>query len=465
MECQMTGNLPGLKRALGLRALVLYGIVLTQPTAPMPCYGVVCDAAQGHVVTAILIGMLAMLFTAVSYGRMARIYPNAGSAYTYVGRELHPAAGYLTGWAMIFDYLLNPIICAIWCSKAAMTLDFMPQVPYAVWAVLFIGLFTTLNVRRIEASDRTNQWMAVVLGIVIVFFLASAVRYLSGMSGLAAPDFLRPFYDPQTFSFSRVSTGTSIAVLTYIGFDAVSTLSEEARNPRRDILLATVLTCLVVGILSAVQVYAAQMVHPENTFVDKDTAIPQIAGKIGGRALLLAVTMALLMATVGSGIGSQLAAGRLLYSMGRDGALPSRFFAAVAPRTRIPRNNILLVGAVALFGVFLISYEMGAQLLNFGAFIGFMGVNLSAFVRFYLRVDRKRPLNLVMPILGFLICLFLWLSLRTPAKIVGIIWLVIGLCFGAWQTRGFRQAMKDPTPEDESRQLGDHGGNRETEDH
>ena len=170
---------PGLNRVLGLKELVLYGIVLIQPTAPMPLYGVVCQQAKGHVVTTILIGMVAMLFTAISYGRMARAYPSAGSAYTYVGRELHPALGYLTGWAMIFDYILNPIICVIWCSKAAM--NFVPTVPFAAWAVFFAALFTLLNLRGIKASSRTNEWITAGLGVVIVLFFVAAVRTILRM--------------------------------------------------------------------------------------------------------------------------------------------------------------------------------------------------------------------------------------------------------------------------------------------
>jgi putrescine importer len=435
---------PRLKRALGLRALVLYGLVLTQPTAPMPCYGVVSNTARGHVVTAILCGMLAMLLTAISYGQMARVYPSAGSAYTYVGRELHPVAGYLTGWALIFDYVMNPIICSIWCSKAAMKLGLIPNLPYPVWAVAFVLLFTLLNIRGIEASARTNAAMALGLGVVIALFLAAAARFLWRAPDSGSTAWLRPFYDPETFSFSRFSTGTSIAVLTYIGFDAVSTLSEEARDPRRDILRATVLTCLVVGVLSAIEVYAAQLVWPGWRFADAETAIPQIAGKIGGAFLMATITVALLVATIGSGIGAQLAAGRLLYSMGRDGALPARFFASLAPTTRIPRNNILLVGAVSLVGVFVLDYDTGAELLNFGAFIGFLGVNLSALVRYAVRP--KRPARAVLPLLGFLICLYLWLSLRMSAKLVGLAWLVIGLGFGAWQTQGFSRSRREPLP-------------------
>src|SRR5271157_5971172 len=176
----LSGNVsmpkPGLNRVLGLKELVLYGIVLIQPTAPMPLYGVVCQQAKGHVVTTILIGMVAMLFTAISYGRMARAYPSAGSAYTYVGRELHPALGYLTGWAMIFDYILNPIICVIWCSKAAM--NFVPTVPFAAWAVFFATLFTLLNLRGIKASSRTNEVITAALGVVIILFFVAAVRYI-----------------------------------------------------------------------------------------------------------------------------------------------------------------------------------------------------------------------------------------------------------------------------------------------
>jgi putrescine importer len=330
---------PGLKRVLGLKELLLYGIILIQPTAPMPLFGVVAQEARGHVVTTILIGMVAMLFTAISYGRMANAYPSAGSAYAYVGRELHAALGYLVGWGMLFDYVMNPIICAIWCSKSAM--KFLPMLPYAVWAVFFVGLFTAMNLRGIQASARTNAVIAAGLGVVIVLFFGAAARWLWLQPPAGAAGWLRPFYDPQTFSWQHVSTGASLAMLTYIGFDGISTLSEEVRNPRRNILLATVLTCLVTGVLASLQVYTAQLVWPEtNNFPDVDTAFVDVAGKAGGQWLLVTVNAALLIATIGSGSGAHLGAGRLLYSMGRDNAIPRQFFGVVHPRTRIPRNSI-----------------------------------------------------------------------------------------------------------------------------
>ncbi|HOB85549.1 MAG TPA: APC family permease [Bacteroidales bacterium] len=430
---------PGLKRVLGLSSLVLYGIILIQPTAPMPLFGAAANLAQGHVVTTVLIGMCAMMFTAISYGRMANVYPNAGSAYTYVGREIHPSMGYFIGWGMIFDYVMNPIICVIWASKASM--NFIPEIPFAVYAVFFAVLFTVMNLRGIEASAKTNTVIAVGLGIVIVLFLGSAIRYLFLNPPASAADWTRPFYNPETFSFKTVSTGASLAVLTYIGFDGISTLSEEVHNPRKNILLASVLVCIITGVLAAIQVYTAQMVWPETTFPDQDTAFCFVAGKAGGQWLFNLVNVALLIATIGSGSGAHLGAGRLLYGMGRDNAIPSKFFAKVHPRKRIPANNIILVGIFVLIGAFTLTYPLGAQLLNFGALIAFMGVNASSFVHYFLRGKRTFS-NFIVPALGFTICFYLWLSLGISAKIVGICWLSLGVLYGAYRTSWFRKPLQ-----------------------
>ncbi|MBI1896103.1 MAG: APC family permease [Acidobacteria bacterium] len=428
---------PRLQRALSLWGLIFTGIILIQPTAPMPLFGVVYQEARGHVVTTVLIAMCAMFFTAISYGRMARAYPSAGSAYTYVGQELHPALGFLTGWSMLMDYVLNPVICTIWCSKAA--LNIFPDVPYAVWTVVFAVLFAGFNLRAIQATARTNAMLVLAMSCVVVWMLMATVRYVLGLPAADAAFFTQPFYDPATFSIAALSTGTSIAVLTFIGFDGISTLSEEVVNPRRNILLGTVLTCLIIGALSAVEVYAAQLVWPANQpFPDVDTAYVHAAGRAGGRALFHAINFTLIIATIGSGAGGVLAGARLLYGMGRDNALPRGFFGYVDPRRHVPRNNIILIGVLALAGSHLMSYQLGAELLNFGAFIGFMGVNLSAFARYWLRADRKQWTHLVPPLAGFLICAYIWWSLRPVAKIAGAAWIGLGLIYGAVKTRGFR---------------------------
>ena len=415
-----------LRRVLSLRDLLFYGIILVQPTAPMPLFGVVSQEARGHVVTAVLIGMVAMMFTAVSYGRMARVHPQAGSAYTYVSRELHPGLGFLTGWSMILDYIVNPLICVIWCSKAAG--NFVPWIPYWGWAVFFAVLFTWLNLRGVEVSARLSKWMAIVMGAVVALMFGYSIHYLMGQPQVSL---LRPFYDPATFSWASLSTGTSIAVLTYIGFDAISTLSEEVENPRRNILLGTVLTCLFCGLFSAAEVYIGQLVWPDfRTYPDVDTAYVYVAGRAGGLFLFNLVNLTLLVASVGSGMGSQLAAARMLYGMGRDNVLPKRFFAALDPKRAVPRNNVLLGGALVLAGAFAMSYQLGAELLNFGAFIGFMGVNLAAFAHYWLRGKDRSWTQLVVPLAGFAVCLYIWLSLRTPAKIAGGAWLVCGAVYG-----------------------------------
>ena len=189
---------------------------------------------------------------------MARAYPSAGSAFTYVGQELHPALGYVTGWSMVMDYVLNPMICTIYCSKVAM--NFLPGVPYAAWVAVFAALFTMLNLRGVKASARTNEVLAIGMFVVVVLFVGAALRYLFGVPLRARQTSMRPFYDPETFSLPVVLTGASIACLTYIGFDGISTLSEEVENPRRNILLATVLTCLITGVLASILVYLAQLV-------------------------------------------------------------------------------------------------------------------------------------------------------------------------------------------------------------
>ena len=274
--------------------------------------------------------MVAMLFTAISYGRMARAYPSAGSAFTYVGQEINPALGYVTGWSMVMDYLLNPMICTIWISQQAHV--FAPGVPYGVWAVIFVGIFTVLNIQGVKTSARVNSALAAGMGIVIAIFFVVAARYIFGHAH-ASGFFSRPFYDPQSWNTKAVLGGTSVAVLTYIGFDGIST-SRKRRNPRRKILLATVLTCVVIGLLSALEVYAAQLLWPASEpFPNLDTAFTYVAGR-AWQPLFAIVGFTLVVANFGSGMGAQLGAARLLYGMGRSKRSPSLLWSggSQAPR-------------------------------------------------------------------------------------------------------------------------------------
>lgn len=430
-----------LKRAIGLWELVIIGIVIIQPIAPMGIYGVISNEARGHVVTTILIAMVAMLFTAFSYGKMARAYPSAGSAYTYVGQEIHAGLGYITGWAMVMDYILNPLICTVICSKLAQNI--LPWAPYWLLAIGFATAFTVLNLRAIKTSARINDVLAAGMMIVVVIFFAFVIRFLLGIHHYGAGFFTQPFYNPATFNPHSIFRGTAIAVLTYIGFDAISTFSEEVENPRRNVMLATVLVCLITGILSSFEVYAAQLVWGSAPFpADKvESAFPFVARQVGGFFLFQLVNFTILIANVGSGMGAQLGAARLLYGMGRSNGIPKKFFGAIDPKNRIPRNNVIFVGAIALVGAFFISYERGAELLNFGALIAFMGVNAAAFVHYYLRAERKRWTAFLAPILGFVICFYIWRNLSKYALLLGAYWMVAGIIYGAIKTKGFQSDL------------------------
>jgi putrescine importer len=466
---------PRLRRSLTLSDLILYGVIVIQPVAPMSVFGVLSERGRGHVVTALLIAMVAMLFTGISYGRMARAYPSAGSAFTYVAREINPAMGFVTGWSMVMDYMLNPLICTVWCAGQAA--QFAPGVSPWIWKIFFALVFTMLNIRGIKTSARINTGMAVLMGMVVVAIFIASARYIFGTHHDAAY-FTRPFYDPATFTFAGLFGCTSIAVLTYIGFDGISTLSEEAENPRRNILLATVLTCVVIGVLSAFEVYAAQLIWPaSDPFPDVNTAYSYVAGR-AWKPLFPIVGFTLLLANFGSGMAAQIGAARLLYGMGRSNALPKSFFGAVDEKHRVPRNNVFVVGIVALVGAFVLeivagyktynlgtnglswatfvkilnggeAYGLGAEMLNFGALIAFMGVNAAALLRYYVRSKEKKLGFLIPPALGFIICLALWLNLSKPAIIVGSIWMAAGIAFGVWKTNGFRNPLSFELPPEE----------------
>lgn len=416
-----------LRRVLRLRDLIFYGIVMIQPTAPMPLFGVASQEARGHVVTAVLLAMVGMALTAVSYGKMARIYPSAGSSYTYIRSEFGRMAGFVAGWAILLDYIINPLICVVWCSAAAV--NFFPAIPAGLWKVIFAVIFTALNLRAIEASARTNTWMAIAMSAVVAWALGSMARYVFATSPHDAAFFTRPFFDPATFSWKAVSTGTALAALTYIGFDNISTLSEETIDAAKNIMRATVLVCLITGVLAGIEVYAGQLVWPEfSKYPDVDTAYVYVSGRAGGAILFAAVNATLLLANAGSGMGAQIGAARVMYGMGRDRALPG-WFGYVHPGTAIPSRNVIVCGALALGGAWMITYQLGAELLNFGAFLAFSGVNAACFKRDFLEKPERRWTDAAMPLLALAVCLYIWASLRWQAKIAGAVWLVAGVIY------------------------------------
>ena len=433
-----------LRRTLTLWDLILYGVIVLQPVAPMSAFGALSDRGRGHVVTAVLIAMVAMMATAVGYGKMASVYPSAGSAFTYVAREIHPAAGYITGWSMVMDYIVNPLICTIWCAGQAH--EFAPGLPIWAWKIVFAVVFTLLNLQGIKTSARLNAGLAAAMGVVVILVFVKTIAYIFGHPHSETGFFTRPFYDPKTFTVDNLFGCTSLAVLTYIGFDGISTLSEETENPRRNIMLATVMTCLAVGILSASEVYVAQLVWPASQpFPNQDTAYVYAAARAWA-PLFTIVGATLLVANFGSGMGAQIGAARLLYGMGKSNALPKSFFGKVDARHGIPQNNVLFIGVIVLIGAYFLTFEQGIGLLNYGALLAFMGVNASSFVHYFVKKRVRTLWNFIVPFIGFFVCLGLWWNLSVRAKILGSAWMAAGIAFGAWKTKGFREPLSFDAP-------------------
>ncbi len=428
-----------LLRVLSRRDLVIYGLVILTPTAPYPVLGVVQQASGGHATLCYLVAMVAMLFTAASYARMALEFPAAGSTYTYVQRGLNEHAGFLAGWAMLLDYLLIPLLSVVYAALTANRL--VPQIPYMGWIVLFTLAITLVNARGIRTTVRANTWLMAIMSASAVLFAILAIRFVvstDGVGGLWSP---LAIYNPATFSLRGLMLGAGISALSYIGFDAVTTLAEDSRDPARDMGFVTVAVCLAQAVICAITVYLATLVWPAfQLFPSVDTAILDVGGRIGGTYMMGWITFVLLVAALASAMTGQAGASRLLLGMGRDGVLSRQVFGHLDPATGTPVRAIWFMGAATLAGSFFAGFQLIVELLNFGAFTGFILVHVALISHFAVRRHPQRSWwrDLALPLAGGLVCTYLWLSLSGAAKTAGFTWLALGLIYLAAITRGFR---------------------------
>jgi putrescine importer len=450
MSLSEAGEVHKLHRVLSLRDLIFYGVVSVTPSAPATIFGLTEVKSRGHVVVTILAAMVAMVLTAISYGRMAAVFPSAGSAYSYVSRGLHPYLGFFAGWAMLLDYIFIPLFCVIYGTLSLERA--LPWIPFWAGSLLFAGGITILNLRGIKYTARANDAMLLFMFVVLIAFIVLAAKYIVMRHGPGGLLSMSPLYSREAFSVSRIASATSFAALTYLGFDAVTTLAEDVRNPRRNVLLACVITCLFTGLFGGLLVYLAHLAWPDYlSFPNVETAFIDVTGRVGGPWLFQSMAILLVVANIGAGLTGQVGAARLLFGMGREDVIPRRVFSRLHPVRNTPWINLLLIGVLAYVGAQLMSYELTAELLNFGAFLGFMGVNLAVIKLFWFRRDgaRRRSflLDLAFPGLGFLFCAVIWLGLNRPAKIAGSVWLMVGFFVLAAHTRKFRQpmVMSDPS--------------------
>ena len=437
---------PGqLKRTLKLRHLVFIGLAYMAPMAVFDMFGIVSDETDGHVPLAYLVVMAAVLFTAFSYSRMVRFFPIAGSAYTYAKEAINAHLGFLVGWAATLDYLLLPMINAI-LSGIYMGAVF-PEVPFWVWVLLTVGICTALNLVGVKLAASMNVLLvSIQLVVAVVFVVLTIVNIANGANGAEVT--IRPFVSSD-LQLTAVAAGAAILALSFLGFDAVSTLAEEAEQPTRDIPRAIFIIVLVAGAFFITVTYLMQLIFPDvSQLADIVGASPEIAKYVGGAFFQAIFVGGYMMAVLGCGITQQMSAARLLYAMGRDGALPKRPFGRIDGRNGVPVANVLIVAAVALTALF-VDLDQAASMINFGAFIAFIFVNLSVifvFFRFLKRRSAGAWIGFVLvPAVGVAINVWLWFSLDTTSMIIGACWVVAGFVFLVFKTGGFKKPAPDLT--------------------
>lgn len=431
---------PHLKRVLSLWDLIYYGIILTSPIAAVPLFGEAQVLSHGHTVSTLLLAMVAMSVTAVSFGRMATVYPSAGSVYTYISRGLNPHVGFIVGWAMFLEYLFQPIQNALYAVLAIQRMA--PRIPFAILAALAVGVITLMTVQGIKFTARTNEVLLGFMVLVTAAFLVQAFRFIVLHQHFAGLFSMQPIYNPATFNLRALAAGTSLAALVFIGFDGVSILAEEVKNPKRNVLLASVLVCLFTGLFSGLQVYLAQRVWPDHTtLLNPETAFMDVARMASGPLLFTAYGIMLLVSSIACGLAGHVGAARLLYSMGRDDVLPKKVFGYLSPKKSNPIYNVWIVGILAYIGVLTIPWEHSAEIVTFGALLAFMGVNLVSLLHFWFspgaRGRRNFFIDAFVPGFGFVFCFVLLISLQTWTKYAGLLWLGVGLVYAAYKTRGF----------------------------
>ena len=427
-----------LQRTLSLGSVVLFGIAYMTPIIVLGTFGILAQSTAGMVPAAYLAALVAMFFTAMSYGRMASAFPVAGSAYSYVRKAISPKLGFIAGWAVLLDYLFLPM--AIWLIGAAYLHSAFPAVPQWIWVLAFIGVTSAINIVGLKLANGINALLMLVQFLVLIAFVVLCVHYIGGDASTPLWT-VKPFFNGD-MQMPLIMSGAAIACYSFLGFDAVSTLTEETRDPRRTIPRAIMLITLIGGLIFVGVSYFVQIAHPSFEFTDVDSAAYEIARNIGGDLFVSIFLIGLIVGQFASGLSAQASGSRLLFAMGRDGVLPKSFFGTLHARFGTPVNSILLCAVVALLALKL-DVTTSTSFINFGAFLAFSLVNLSVIFHYWIGAQqrglREHVLFLVFPTIGLVADLWLMVSLDHLAIYLGLSWLAIGLVYLGFLTRGFSQ--------------------------
>jgi Amino acid transporters len=416
-----------LKRSLSVRDLVIFGIVFMAPVSSMTLFGIMSMSSQGHNFMSYVVGFVAMFFTAYSYGKMVEAYPIAGSTYSYTQRAINPKLGFLSGWVMLLDYFLIPMLLYVVSANFANAL--LPQIPFWVWVLIYLLFVTIINILGIEVAAKANFIITALMLAAIFSFVIAAVHYtLTGTSGSLFS--LQAIYNPANFAWSGILSGAVLAVSSYLGFDAITTMSEETKASSKNISKAILIACGVETVLYLLVAYFGTVVVPDfQSFANPDTAFFDIAFKVGGSALQIFITMVIVISGASTAMAGQSAASRLLYGMGRDQLIPSKFFAYLHPKFKTPVYNILFMGIIGGAGAMMLSMAILSEMVTFGGLFGFICVNLSVVSHYYIKNKSGNLLHVIFPLIGIVVCAFILYGMSPIAKTVGFSWLLLGIVY------------------------------------
>lgn len=429
-----------LKRSLKLWQIVMMGLAYMTPMVVFDTFGIVSGVTKGHVPTAYIIALIGMLFTAVSYGKLVKVFPEAGSAYTYTQKAINGHLGFLVGWSSLLDYLFLPMVNAL-LTKLYLNALF-PSVPDYIWVLVFVGIVTFLNLKSVNILANFNTLFVLIQIMIMVVFIILAVRGLNHGEGTGTVFSFQPFFS-EGMNISLIITGATILCFSFLGFDAVTTLSEETPNPEKTIPKAIMLTALWGGVIFITSSFFIQLFFPTiSRFHNPDAALPEIALYVGGKLFQSIFLCTTFVNTLASGLASHASISRLLYVMGRDNVFPEKWFGYIHPKWRTPTFNVLLVGVISLSACFF-DLVTATSLINFGALMAFTFVNLSVINHFAFRKKLHRTPKgfidyVVIPLIGAGTVGVLWINLEKSSLIMGLAWFAIGFTYLLYLTKAFR---------------------------
>lgn len=445
---QTLGYEQSLKRVLNVKQLVWFGLSYLTPIEVFTQFGLMAGMTHGMMTLSYIVAMVVIMITAFSYAKMVSVYPVSGSAYSYVQRSVNPHLGFITGWTMLLDYILLPMVCILYLGLFMN--NYCPAVPVWAWIVISVGIVCIINILGIEPTVTVNTWTVILqAGFALLFLLVVAKLVMEG-GGAGTFFSWQAVYNGPEFHMDTFLSSVGVLTVAFLGFDAVTTLAEEAIQPEKTVGRALILVCLLAGGFFAVESYFCQIAWPSGwkEIVDPNTGFLEVSLKLHANYMHPLYFWIGNLASLTCAISAQAAIVRILFGMGRDGVLPKKFFAYINPRLKTPVYNILLISAISLTAIaFSNSLMKAISLISFGALFGFAMVNVAVIFHFYLRGKRRSPGDiiqyLVFPFAGAGLCLYFLFNLAPQVKMLGFIWLGLGVVYTAVTTNFFRKLPPD----------------------